>query len=343
MYSPPGSYYASGLREKTAEHLSVESLVRAHATPTCSIHDLSDSLASDLLARFPAALETIVSFQPNIRKRFRADNLLRATCAFLVLNTRTNGPTAEQNSTCRVTTEWQLPISPRPGTLVSLILRTEERIVRTVHDQILSLEPPSSRSSLNHVHPTFGLHEKIAKLVEQLQSDRAERAGLLLAQCVFHLADQQYPCKRLQNVDVTLREVVPLSGESRTNRAQMEEKLKDKFPRNAFPLCNILLERHQYEQSQRSLLNSDVRKGWHRAYLALGSNIGNRIEMIESAIREMSERGLTVLRTSALYETKPMYLENQETFINGTCEVCSTDAAANSRPGNVDMARLKHR
>ncbi|KAK3171256.1 hypothetical protein OEA41_003340 [Lepraria neglecta] len=35
----------------------------------------------------------------------------------------------------------------------------------------------------------------------------------------------------------------------------------------------------------------------------------------------MRDRGLKILRTSALYETKAMYLEDQQSFINGACEV----------------------
>ena len=101
--------------------------------------------------------------------------------------------------------------------------------------------------------------------------------------------------------------------------------------------CAVQLDRRKYEQYQRSLIGSDVRSGRHRAYIALGSNVGNRIEMIESAVREMSNRGLPVIRTSALYETKPMYLEDQEAFINGACEVCSTDAI---HPRKVALTRL---
>lgn len=58
-----------------------------------------------------------------------------------------------------------------------------------------------------------------------------------------------------------------------------------------------------------------------RAYIALGSNLGNRIEMIESACNEMSKRGIRVKRTSSLWETEPMYVLDQNKFVNGACEV----------------------
>ena len=58
-----------------------------------------------------------------------------------------------------------------------------------------------------------------------------------------------------------------------------------------------------------------------KAYVALGSNLGDRIENIEKACNELDAAGLRVLRTSLLYETKPMYVEDQGEFINGACEV----------------------
>ena len=56
-------------------------------------------------------------------------------------------------------------------------------------------------------------------------------------------------------------------------------------------------------------------------YIALGSNIGDRIGYIDAACRELSRAGIKVIRTSALYETKPMYVENQDTFLNAVCQV----------------------
>lgn len=59
-----------------------------------------------------------------------------------------------------------------------------------------------------------------------------------------------------------------------------------------------------------------------RIFVALGSNIGNRIENIESACREIdNESDIRIVRTSALYETEPMYVQDQERFFNGACEV----------------------
>lgn len=60
------------------------------------------------------------------------------------------------------------------------------------------------------------------------------------------------------------------------------------------------------------------------AYIALGSNLGDRIGEIEKACREMDARGIRVTRTSSLWETEPMYFADQDRFVNGVCEVETT-------------------
>ena len=314
--------------------LNVVSTVRAHVTSICSVQNITESLASDLLAEFPAAVDICIKFTPTAPGHLGINKSLSASCTFIKTNPRTNRITAEQNSTYRLSTRWRLSGSRFLGSAVSLILTTQERSVSTVYDQSLGMRTLDFRSSLKHVHPTFGLHEEVAKLAEQVRGDQPEAAAHRLAQYLFHLADEQSPCKRLQHVHLRMKEERPLREESGSEREALARILpKDNFDKENYTIsCGVQLGRHQYEQYQRSFLGNDVQTGRHRAYLALGGNLGYRIKMIESAIREMSDRGLTVLRTSALYETKPMYLENQEAFINGTCEVCSTDVAAHSRP-----------
>jgi 2-amino-4-hydroxy-6-hydroxymethyldihydropteridine diphosphokinase/dihydropteroate synthase len=49
--------------------------------------------------------------------------------------------------------------------------------------------------------------------------------------------------------------------------------------------------------------------------------MGDRIAMVEQACLEMERAGIKVKRTSSLFETAPMYVLDQEPFINGVCEV----------------------
>lgn len=58
------------------------------------------------------------------------------------------------------------------------------------------------------------------------------------------------------------------------------------------------------------------------AYIAVGSNLGRRTRWIELALKEMKSRGIKILRTSSLWETAPMYVTDQDLFLNGVVEVC---------------------
>jgi 2-amino-4-hydroxy-6-hydroxymethyldihydropteridine diphosphokinase / dihydropteroate synthase len=63
------------------------------------------------------------------------------------------------------------------------------------------------------------------------------------------------------------------------------------------------------------------RRGVHQVAIAFGSNMGHKIGYIERALFEMQNAGLKVSKTSPIYETKPMYYEAQDTFLNGVCQV----------------------
>lgn len=67
------------------------------------------------------------------------------------------------------------------------------------------------------------------------------------------------------------------------------------------------------------------------AYIALGSNLGDRIAEIERACNEMDSRGIRVKRTSSLWETEPMYVLDQDRFVNGACEVSVDTHSATKR------------
>lgn len=68
-----------------------------------------------------------------------------------------------------------------------------------------------------------------------------------------------------------------------------------------------------------------------RVFIALGSNMGDRISMIETACRRMEERGIQIQRTSSLFETAPMYVIEQGEFVNGVCEVSTIDYPDSSK------------
>ena len=61
--------------------------------------------------------------------------------------------------------------------------------------------------------------------------------------------------------------------------------------------------------------------GLNRSVVAFGSNMGDRIANIEAALYMMRKRGLRVTKLSSLYETKPMYYDDQDPFLNGVCQI----------------------
>lgn len=66
-------------------------------------------------------------------------------------------------------------------------------------------------------------------------------------------------------------------------------------------------------------------KKTHRAFIAFGSNVGNRVHYIEAACKALNaEDAIVMKRTSSLWETKAMYVLDQSDFLNGVCEVETT-------------------
>ncbi|MCI9336514.1 MAG: 2-amino-4-hydroxy-6-hydroxymethyldihydropteridine diphosphokinase [Lachnospiraceae bacterium] len=65
-----------------------------------------------------------------------------------------------------------------------------------------------------------------------------------------------------------------------------------------------------------------VRRGWHRAFIAVGSNLGDRRNHILSGIQALKEHPLIVLKkVSEMIVTKPYGGVEQEDFLNGTLEI----------------------
>ena len=54
-----------------------------------------------------------------------------------------------------------------------------------------------------------------------------------------------------------------------------------------------------------------------KAFLSLGSNMGDRLEYLSKAIDKIAEiQGCNILNKSSVYETEPWGYENQEAFLN---------------------------
>ena len=59
----------------------------------------------------------------------------------------------------------------------------------------------------------------------------------------------------------------------------------------------------------------------HKLYIGLGSNLGDKEELLHRAIELINERIGSVLRTSSFIETEPMGFQSPNTFLNAACLV----------------------
>ena len=90
-------------------------------------------------------------------------------------------------------------------------------------------------------------------------------------------------------------------------------------------LSNILssitvrpLSAHSLARSASTLNNTGERV----LAIALGSNLGDKVRNIETALRILeTQHGIRVVDTSFLYESSPMYIKDQPAFVNGACLV----------------------
>ncbi|KAL8910645.1 MAG: hypothetical protein Q9172_007807 [Xanthocarpia lactea] len=92
-----------------------------------------------------------------------------------------------------------------------------------------------------------------------------------------------------------------------------------------------------FQQAQKARTS----QSYSRVFVALGSNVGNRLEMIEQACTAMGRQGLRIRRTSSLYETEAMYVTDQHPFINGACEgieeAMGRVKTVENGPRNIDL------
>jgi dihydroneopterin aldolase/2-amino-4-hydroxy-6-hydroxymethyldihydropteridine diphosphokinase/dihydropteroate synthase len=75
-------------------------------------------------------------------------------------------------------------------------------------------------------------------------------------------------------------------------------------------------------------------------YIGLGSNLGNRAQALENALQAMEKQGIQVQDVSGLYESEPMYLEEQPKFLNAVCKVVLYISLANDRCGQRSHRKI---
>ena len=59
----------------------------------------------------------------------------------------------------------------------------------------------------------------------------------------------------------------------------------------------------------------------HTAYVALGSNLGDKEANLRKALELLQERGVEIVKTSTFISTEPYGVTDQPQFLYGVCEV----------------------
>ena len=66
----------------------------------------------------------------------------------------------------------------------------------------------------------------------------------------------------------------------------------------------------------------EINRGWHEAYLSIGTNIGEKENNLREAINYLEDiKGVTIAKISSFIKTKPWGVENQEDFLNGAIKL----------------------
>jgi len=166
----------------------------------------------------------------------------------------------------------------------------------------LSPQTPGSATISDHAALDFNLHEQLARLAQTTRFPTAEALGSHLADKAYAIADAKYPNNSITHVGIKITRKPDIEGVSTG-------------------AIVIVRERSDLSRRPDGRIARLRAQGKHRAIVALGANIGDRISNIEEACRVMDSHGLRVVQTSLLYETEAMYVVNQDPFINGACEV----------------------
>ena len=305
--------YLSGIFQESKPEISkIIATALDHSQPSSSIFGIGDSLNASLAAQYPKARHITSYYSPNIKSILNVKGLYQANCIVRtdidnVKYTDTQKSTSSSTEYC-VISSWGLPIHRNSlKKIINIQIKTTEHHTLSIYDLRSEIVQSRKDPDLGQIHPTFDVHQKVAEHTVPFLKEEEDIAPLRLARLAFGLADEQSPCKRIDRVDISMK----------ISTKRIEQPSRDDM--KVFSTTSI--DRVGYEQFQNSRLTEMLRDGSHRVYVALGSNVGDRIGNIESACQRMYSRGIKVTRTSALYETKAMYLEDQQSFINGACEV----------------------
>ncbi|WVQ71053.1 dihydropteroate synthase [Cryptococcus sp. DSM 104548] len=92
-----------------------------------------------------------------------------------------------------------------------------------------------------------------------------------------------------------------------------------------FAMPGITIHRtHSDYSSLPSPASHLAERSTERVFIAVGGNIGDTVSNIKTAVGLLQEGGCKLIGTSRLYESAPMYVEDQDRFVNGVIEISTS-------------------
>ncbi|ODO07366.1 dihydropteroate synthase [Cryptococcus wingfieldii CBS 7118] len=109
-------------------------------------------------------------------------------------------------------------------------------------------------------------------------------------------------------------------GSGNTPRLQITIRKPSAIP---FATPGITIHRTHSDYSPTPSTSQEC-TGSERVFIAVGGNIGDTVSNIKTAVGLLQSGGCNLIATSRLYESEPMYVEDQDRFVNGVIEVTTS-------------------
>lgn len=183
----------------------------------------------------------------------------------------------------------------------------------------IELELPWPKDSL-HSPPHKNIIDSVAEYVENCNFKTVES----LAESVAKVVSLDEYFQQRPKLPITVK-ITKLNAITNTDGVGVSCQRTPK-QLELFQLPGNPIQRRSTKEFDLPIYSDDIKTNtdnrWNKAFLAFGSNLGDRFQNIQLAI-ELLEKNpqITVNQVSSLFESEPMYFTNQDLFINGCIEI----------------------
>ncbi|KAL8864833.1 MAG: hypothetical protein Q9174_007201 [Haloplaca sp. 1 TL-2023] len=294
-----------------------------HLSSSAPLYDTLFDFSRQILRDIPGADYAEMNVRV-AREKFITENWTNLTLGMTCSKPTNTSNSKYINQTMFSGSDWEIPIRFKDTESVETLgVRLHIRWQDKVRDQDPDLRVPQSKDDYawsspllygskrgkNGLRPLLDLHLRLAEWIQGEIHVSHESLGLGYALCASDLSERIFGPGRATIFEIR----IGVLSEVPTTEVDLVPRPRVTYRYNASHIRQI-----------RSAIHKGDQASTRRAYIALGSNVGDRMSMVEQACRAMNRRGIKLLRTSSIYETVPMYKIDQASFLNGVCEVETT-------------------